>query len=250
MAKKFRTRGHYFASALYEQLFAVVEGRAALGGGRLRDAQPLLESATLTFAAVSGVNGWEYRTQLALTVALAMAGMTAEADAALSTVDTVRHPGWRYLDYELGIARGWVAASRGAMSDAIGETLAAAEMARGNGQFAAEVMCLQTAAQFGDGSSARRLHELAGLVEGPRALIAGRLALALEADDAAELAAVSVDFEDIGDMIAALDAAAHAATAYRRHGAEEPASDCARRVRTLVERCGASTPAVTAARNP
>jgi predicted ATPase/class 3 adenylate cyclase len=250
MAKKFRTRGHYFASAWYEQIFAVVVGRAALGAGRLPDALSLLDSAAVTLNAISATNGWEYRTQLALTVALAMTGMTDEAAAALSTLDELRHPSWRYLDYELGIAKGWVAASRGAVSEAIAETLAAAEIARENGQFAAEVMCLQTAAQFGDGSSADRLRDLSGLVEGPRVAVAGRLAAALKADDAAELVMVSTEFENLGDIIAALDAAAHAALVYRRHGAQESASECARRARTLVERCGASTPALIAMRNP
>ena len=249
VAKRFSRRAAYYASAIYEQLFLAVSGRAALGAGRLHDALSLLESATLTFTAVLVTHGWEYRTRLSLTTALAMAGMTEDAEAALSTLEKVRHPSWRYLDYEFGIARGWVAASRGAVSEAIAEIFAAVEIARGNGQFAAEVMCLQTAAQFGDGTCADRLRELAGLVEGPRAPLAGRLATALEADDAAELATASVDFENIGDVVAALDAAAHAAMAYRRNGAEEPASECARRARALVDQCGASTPASTGALN-
>lgn len=249
-ANTLSSRATFYTSVIYEQLFRVVAARAALGAGRLHDALTLLESATVTFGAIGATHGWEYRTQLLLTAALAMAGMTEEADAALSRLDDVRHPSWRYLDYELGIAEGWVAASRGALSEAIEKTLGAAQIARGNGQFAAEVMCLQTAAQFGDSSCASRLRELANVVEGPRVVIAGRLSAALAAGDAAALAAVSNEFENIGDVIAALDAAAHAAVMYRRHGADELASECARRARTLVERCGASTPALVAARNP
>ena len=178
-----------------------------------------------------------------------MSGMTDDSVAALAELEDGRHPGWRYLDYEYGIAKGWVAACRGAVSEAIAEALAAAESARANGQIAAEVICLQTAAQFGDGSGATRLRELAGLVEGPRATIAARLAAALEASDAPELASVSVDFEQMGDLVAAVDAAAHAAMTYRRQGAEESASECARRAKMLVEQCGASTPAFAAARS-
>ena len=37
------------------------------------------------------------------------------------------------------------------------------------GRFAAEVMCLQTAAQFGDHTGGPRLHELESIVAGPRA---------------------------------------------------------------------------------
>src|SRR6185437_10629478 len=67
------------------------------------------------------------------------------------------------------IARAWVAAAQGDVSQAVATLLSAAETARANGQFAAEVMCLQTATQFGDHSGASRLVELAAIVEGPRA---------------------------------------------------------------------------------
>ena len=141
-----------------------------------------------------------------------------------------------------------MAASRGAVSEAIAETLAAAEIARTNEQLAAEVMCLQTAAQFGEASVAARLHQLAELVEGPRAPLAFRLAAAIEADDALELASVASDFEQMGDKVAALDAASYAAMAYRRHGSDESASECARRARVLAENSNASTPAFAAVR--
>ena len=122
-----------------------------------------------------------------------MRGLTDEAAAALATLEDRRHPSWRYLDYELCDRPAWVAACQGAVSEAIATLLSAAETARANGQFAAEVMCLQTAAQFGDRSGAPRLRELAAIVEGPRAGVAARFAAALAAGDGAELAAVSED---------------------------------------------------------
>jgi hypothetical protein len=137
-----------------------------------------------------------------------------------------------------------VAACQDAVSEAIATLLSAAETARANGQFAAEVMCLQTATQFGDGSSAQRLRELAAIVEGPRAGLAARFAAALDAGDAAEMAAVSDDFERMGDMIAAIDAAAHAAIAYDRHGMRTLATGCATRAEALAGQCGAKTPAL------
>ena len=56
-----------------------------------------------------------------------------------------------------------------------------------HGQFAAEVVCLQTATQFGDRTSAPRLRELESIVEGPRVGLAARFAVALRDGDAAEL---------------------------------------------------------------
>ena len=76
-------------------------------------------------------------------------------------------------------ARAWVTACQGAISEAIKTVLSAAETACANGQFAAEVMCLQTATQFGERSCAPRLRELAAIVEGPRVGVAARFAAAL-----------------------------------------------------------------------
>ena len=249
IAKAGDRRAADFPSSQFAPIFAAIRGRAAIGAGDLGAACALLATANDKFVALGTTHGWTYRSTLLRTTALAMSGMTDESVAALADLEDGRHPGWRYLDYEYGIAKGWVAASRGAVAEAVAETLSAAEAARANGQFAAEVMCLQTAAQFGDASGAARLRELAGLVEGPRARLAARLAASLEANDAAELASVSVDFEQMGDMVAALDAAAHAARAYRRQGSQESASGCARRAKALIEKCGASTPASATALN-
>ena len=86
---------------------------------------------------------------------------------------------------EYAIARAWVAAAQGAVSQAVATLMSAAETARASGQFAAEVMCLQTATQFGDHSGTSRLGELAAIVEGPRAGAAARFGAALAAGDGA-----------------------------------------------------------------
>ena len=104
--------------------------------------------------------------------------------ARLTWLEARRHPGWRYLDHELAVAQAWLSASQGAVSEAVRATLSAAQTARANGQFAAEVMCLQTATQFGDSSSAGRLHQLCQIVEGPRARLAARFADAMQAGNA------------------------------------------------------------------
>jgi DNA-binding CsgD family transcriptional regulator len=221
-------------------------GRAALGAGRLKTASELLELAVETLAG-SGPEeyGIKYHFQLQHTVALGMRGLTEEAGAALAELERQRHPSWRCLDYELGLARAWVAACKGAVSEATKILLSAAETARDNGQFAAEVMCLQTATQFGDRSCLPRLHELAAIAEGPRVGLAARFAAVVRSGDAAELAAVSEQFEDMGDVIAAVDSAAHAAIAYRRRDLRGSALGCSTRAEALAEQCGgARTPAL------
>lgn len=159
---------------------------------------------------------------------------------------SVRHrPGWRYLDYQFAIACAWVAACEGATSEAVGIVLSAAQSSREDAQFAAEVMCLQIATQLGDDSSASRLAELVAIVEGPRVEVAARFAAALQAGDGPELEAVSAQFEDLGDLVASADAAAHAALAFRRKGLRGSALRCSQRSDDLAESCGgAVTPAL------
>jgi DNA-binding CsgD family transcriptional regulator len=220
-------------------------GRVALGAGHVDEACSRLAIVVEELFASGETNGWDYRCQILYTQALAMRGLTRDACDALAVLESRRHAACQFLDYERALAHAWVAAAQGAVSEAIGAALSAAEKARANGQFAAEVMCLQTATQFGDGSYAARLRELANIVEGSRAGLASRFAAALSNGDAAELSTVSEEFENIGDLIAAMDAAAHAALAHRRAERKGSALTCSARADDLARRCGgASTPAL------
>jgi DNA-binding CsgD family transcriptional regulator len=217
-------------------------GRARLGAGDLGTACALLEPIVRLLVPPADPNGWGYRCRIPYTAALAMRGLTDQAAAALEVLDVQRHPSWRYLDYEYSIARAWVAAGQGAVSEAIASVLSAAETARENGQFAAEVMCLQVATQFGGTTCGERLGELEAIVEGPRVRVAARFASALESGDGVELGTVSEDFERIGDLVAAADAAAHAALIYRRRDHRGSASASSARAEDLARRCGGAVP--------
>ncbi|MDT7794731.1 MAG: hypothetical protein QOD59_4172 [Mycobacterium sp.] len=220
---------------LVQLLGGAVAGRAALGSGDLDTAGALLEPVAMF---PEEANGWGYRYFLPRTMVLAMRGLVDRAAEALATAERHRHPVMQYLDYELGLARAWVAASQGVVSEAISFARSAAESAAASGQFAAEVVCLQTATQFGDRSVEPRLRELTRIVEGPRARLASRFAAALHAGDCVELAAVSEDFEQMGDLIAAADSAAHAALTYRSQGKRGSAFTYAARAQALAEQCG------------
>jgi hypothetical protein len=110
-----------------------------------------------------------------LATALAIRGWATEAAATLTALSKVQRR-FRSLDHEQSLARAWVAAGQGAVSEAIIILQSASERAKGTGRFAAEVLCLQTATQFGDCTGMRRLKELESVVEGPRARLAARLA--------------------------------------------------------------------------
>jgi DNA-binding CsgD family transcriptional regulator len=231
-------------------LGGAVAGRAALGAGRLGTARVLLEQAVIALSASGYAIGWGHRYNVPRATALAMGGSIGEAAAVLAEVDKLERP-FRSLDHERSLARAWVAAGQGTVSESITILLAAAERAAAKGQFAAEVVCLQTATEFGDCSGASRLRELEAIVEGPRVALAVRFAEALRDGDAAELDAVSEDFERIGDVVAAVDAAAQAAIAYRRQELRGSALRCSTRAAALAEQCGgASTPALRQASEP
>ena len=225
-------------------LSTAIAGRAALGAGQLQHACSLLGSAADALSAAGESNGWAYRYQVPRTIALAMLGSADEAAGALATLEQLRHSSWVFLEHERALAGAWVAAAEGRPGEATAMARSAAETACTNGQFGAELLCLQAATQFGDGTTTTRLGELEAIVEGRRMNLAARFASALHGHDAAALASVSDDFEVMGDVIAAMDASAHAATVYSRDGRGAAALHCARRAEALAERCGgARTPA-------
>ena len=61
---------------------------------------------------------------------------------------------------------------------------------------------------------------------------------------------VSEAFEELGDGVAAIDASAHAALAYRRRDLRGSALASAARAEALAEACGADTPTLRQAREP
>src|SRR6478609_10636833 len=227
-----------------------IAGRAALFAGRLDEACARLGNAAPALSASGNAMGWGYRYHIPYATALAMRGATDEAAAVLAALAKTRRP-FRQLDYEQSVARGWLVAGQGALTEAVTTMLSAAKTAAAKEQFAAEVLCLQTAVQFGDHSGAARLSELTSIAEGPRATLAARFAAALADSDAPALEEVSADFAQMGDLVAAVDAAAHACTAFRSKELRGSALGCSRRAEVLAERCGGiSTPALRQVSEP
>ncbi|MFN8228061.1 MAG: LuxR C-terminal-related transcriptional regulator [Mycobacterium sp.] len=223
-----------------QSLGAGIAGRAALGAGRLDDARVLLERASTGLTAAGYGAGWGFRYRVPNVMALAISDSTGPAVEALAELDRVRRT-FRSLDHEQSLARAWVSAAQGAVSEAIAIVRSAAERASSKGQFAVEVMCLQTAAQFGDPTCAPRLRELESVVEGPRVGLAARFARALRDGDAAEMSSLSEEFESMGDVVAATDAAAHAAVRYRAQELRGSSLTCSARASALAEQCGGLT---------
>jgi DNA-binding CsgD family transcriptional regulator len=226
-------------------------GYAELGQGRLGTALRWLREARAGLGAYGTPGGWLFVCLIELTRALAVSGDTAAARQAMADMETARHPGFAFMDPEMMLARAWVVAAEGSVSEAVALTHQAAGLAAAAGQHAHEVLALQTAVCFGDRTVADRLAELAAQVDGPRAPAAAAHAAALAADDGAALHAVSVRLEQMGDLLAAADAAAQAAATHTHHGQRGSAQAAAARAHRLAQTCqGARTPALAAAAAP
>lgn len=233
-----------------QTLGAAVHARVELAAGHVDTAAAVLGDVSAALMESGHATGWGYRYGLPHVMALAMRGEVVEAEAALNALEA-RHRPFRSLHYERSLARAWVAAGCGAVTEAVSTVTSAAQKAREVGQYAAEVLCLQTAAQFGDSTGASRLAELETLVQGPRVGLAARLAAGLRDGDAEEISLVSTEFEQMGDRVAAADAAAHAALAHRYAGRRGSALTCAGRATALAEECGGlATPVLRHAVTP
>jgi DNA-binding CsgD family transcriptional regulator len=231
------------ASSAYAALFM---GHVDLGAGRARAAIDWLGKAVHTFAEIGNVKLGEVLSRCDLVVALATYGDADRGAAEFVALEALRNP-FRYLEPRCMLAQAWLSAAEGAMTAAVATCLRAAEIAREYGCFAEEVVCLHSATRFGDSTSVVRIGELGDLVEGPRLPAVAAHACALAAGDPYGLSEASRNFEDFGDLAAAIDAAAHAANAFRRRDQRGSALTELARAHTLAEECGGlDTPALRA----
>jgi len=205
---------------------------------------------------VTGVRGiapglWLLSVLLDLVPALALSGDVVGARATMTELDDAWVDGYAVLDPDRYLARAWLSAAEGAVSEAARHALAAADTAHAQQQHAVEVLALQLAVCLGVHTVAERLTGLADRVEGPRVAIAAAHARALAGEDPARLLDASEAWQRIGLLIAAADAAAQAAVAYERQGRSGPALQAANRAFQLAETCeGVQTPALALARRP
>jgi len=232
------------------QLYAIsLLGHAELARGRLTAAVRWFREA-LSGLAPADTSGFATHCLLGLASAHALAGDVPAARQALTELAATPHPAMTLNEPEQVLARAWVAAAEGAVSEATALCHDAARLAADRGQHAHEVLALQAAVCLGDSTGAGRLAELATQVDGPRAPAAAAHAAALVADDPERLATASEGWELLGDLLAAADAAAQAAVAFRARDRRSQATQAAARADRLAGECGARTPALRLAAQP
>ena len=225
----------------------VVDGHAALAGGRVRDALLSLREAWAGLA--DSGHEFRFRCRTLLATALAQAGHPAEAAPLLDGIVAGQHPAYRLYMADDLLARAWGAAAEGSTNESLGHAVSAADLAHETGAPAYEVLAWQTAVQFGDATAA--LPRLTALVElGPRARAARAHARAWADEDGEALLEAADTWTRLGDLVAAGDAAAQAADVHRRQGRQGSALSAAALAEKLAGRSGARTPALAIAVRP
>jgi DNA-binding CsgD family transcriptional regulator len=135
------------------------------------------------------------------------------------------------------LSRAWILAAYGSIAEAAERCLALGTAMEHVAKPVA-VEALDAAARLGRASDAAGpLERLAEVVDGPLAPVAARHARALAGHDAAAVAAVAAELEEMGCDLRAAEAYRSAANAYRRAGRGASASSVERRVDDLLGRC-------------
>jgi DNA-binding NarL/FixJ family response regulator len=230
----------------WHSLFA---GLSAMSRGDLAAAQRSLQEALAHLENGGGGPMMKTFARSWLAAVTGMAGRAVDARREFAAIE--RSPqdaeagAW---DLERFIAEAWTCAAEGATSQAISILRDAAANESQRGRAAWEVVLLQTATQFGDHTTAARLADLTGHVQGPRAAAAAAHAAALAAKSGDALVDASRRYEAFGDRIAAADAAAQAVVTYEDSGLRGAALSASATAQRLAAECnGAQTPALRAA---
>ncbi|MFI9506786.1 LuxR C-terminal-related transcriptional regulator [Nocardia sp. NPDC052566] len=228
----------------------ILQGTVDVAQGRFPDGIEHLEQALAALTA-EGAAAWMMPARLRLAEAYSALGRATEA--AESVAAAAERSGRHSAVYEpqLEIARACLAAAEGTVTPAIRYAMSAADAAARSHQHAIEAMALHAAARFGDTSVAGRLADLAARVDGGLVQVQARHAVALAAHDGPGLDAASAEFERIGALLSAADAAAQAASAHERAGDRRRLLESAATANRLAATCGgASTPALRQAAQP
>ena len=222
--------------------FAVNLGRVATLQGRLATARRYYAEA----AGLAQAHRFAGPRRLALSgLALAHA-MLGEADAAarvLAERDT--GPSFGFRGPEQQLADAWAAHASGRPVQAAQLFRDAAAHAASTGHRTAEAWVLHDLTRTSGEDTSARLADLARECDSPLVSARARHAAAARTRNAQELAAAADDFEALGAMLLAAEAAAVAAEAFSRTGDRRAATAAQRRSSALAASCeGTASPAL------
>jgi DNA-binding CsgD family transcriptional regulator len=225
--------------------FAANLGRVAILQGRVATARRYYAEA----AGLAQVNRFGGPRRLALSgLALAHALLGDAAAAAEVLAERATVPAFGFLGPEQHLADAWSAIASRRPVEAAQRFRSAAAQAASTGHRTAESWLLHDLMRTSGEDTSARLRELAGACDSPLVAARARHAVAARGRDAAGLAGAAGDFEALGAMLLAAEAASGAAEAFGRAGDRRAATAASRRADALADGCeGAVTPGLVRA---
>jgi ATP/maltotriose-dependent transcriptional regulator MalT len=213
--------------------FVVGLGRNAMLQGRLETARRWL---------AEGVARCEARDvgprRVVLSLLATAAAWMGDVDAARDAVAELESlEPFAYLLGEQALGPAWAAAAAGELPRARAMLVHAAGDAQETGHWTAEAWLLHDASRLGHRGAGERLVELAEVCEGSLVRTRAAHAMAADAGHAAGLAKAAADFEDIGALLLATEAATQAAEQYQRSGDQRTAAALRARAASLLTAC-------------
>jgi DNA-binding CsgD family transcriptional regulator len=220
--------------------FAMNLGRVATLQGRLATARRYYAEA----AGLAQANRFAGPSCMALSgLALAHAMLGEPAAAAQALAERATAPWFGFLGPEQHLADAWAATAAQRPAEAAEALRAAAAEAASTGHRLTESWLLHDLMRTSGEDVSARLRELAAACDSPLVSARARHAAAARARDAQELTAAADDFEALGAMLLAAEAAGGAAAEFSRAGEGRAATAALRRSTALAAACeGANTP--------
>jgi len=228
----------------------VLVGTVGVARGLFADTVPRMEQTVAALTAESAAS-WSFPARLMLAQSYSALGRVEPGAKMMAEVKTRFGRHVAVFGPQLKIAESWLTAAEGNVSAAIELALEAARIASESGQQAIEMLALHDAVRFGDQTSLDRLVEVATATGGRLAATIAAHASAVRDRDAAGIVAASEQFESIGALLSAADAAAQAAVAYEDSDDRRRSVEAAASANRLAAECGGiRTPALDLAAHP
>lgn len=228
----------------------VLVGTIGVARGMFADTVPRMEQTVAALTAESAAS-WSFPAQLLLAQSYCVLGRVEQGATTMAELKTRFGRHVAVFGPQLKVAEAWLAAAQGNNSAAIELALEAGRLASESGQQAIAVLALHDAVRFGDQTCLDRLVDVATATGGRLATVIAAHATAVRDRDAAGIAAAAHQFEEIGALLSAVDAAAQAAVVFERADDRRRSADAAGVANRLAAECGGiRTPALDLAAHP
>jgi DNA-binding CsgD family transcriptional regulator/DNA replicative helicase MCM subunit Mcm2 (Cdc46/Mcm family) len=228
----------------------VLVGTIGLARGDFIDTVSRMEQTVAALTAESAAS-WSFPARLLLAQSYCALGQVQPGAKMVAELKVRSGRHVAVFGPQLRIAESWLAAAEGNVSAAIELALDAARLADSSDQCAVSMLALHDAVRFGDQSAAERLNKVASSVGGRLAAAIEAHARAVHDHDGAGLFAAAEQFEQLGAMLSALDAAAQASAAFAAADDRRRSAEAAAVANRLAAQCGGvRTPALELATHP